>query len=68
MKMETASLQIHNLVLFNDGGIYIDCYRLYFAYFSKVPSNKTIGNINNAKFKKWLLTEWKDKIVKKHSK
>jgi hypothetical protein len=41
---------------------------MLFAYFKKAPTIKTIGNINNSGLRKWLVTEFQDKIVKKHFK
>ena len=66
--METTEIQLHSLDLFLEGGAYINCSRLYYTYFKKVPSIKTIGKISLTKLRKWLETEWKDKIVSIHAK
>ena len=65
--MEKAEVQLHSLDLFCDGGSYIDCSRLYYTYFKKVPSIKSIGKISIKKLRNWMEIEWTDKIVCIHA-
>ena len=66
-EMESKNVQLHTLDLFTDGGTYIDCLRLYFSYFNRIPTMKTIGRINTPKLSKWLEKDWEHKIVKRHA-
>ncbi len=55
-------------VLFSEFSTYVDPIRLYFAYFKKIPSVKTIDGIDSIRFKKWINSERTEKIVDKNSK
>jgi len=65
--MEKTEVQLHSLDVFNMGGSYIDCLRMYYSYFKKVPTLKTIDKINTSKLSKWLEIAWKDKIITIHA-
>jgi len=52
--METQAVQIHSLELFCGITNYIDNERLYYSYFKKIPTIKTISGINTTRLRKWL--------------
>ena len=63
LKLNNCSFDI-----FNDGGTYIDNAKIFYAYYSQIPSIKVIQNIDALKFKKVLLEKSKNDILKKHCK
>lgn len=65
--MENLTLQHHELNLFEGGGSYINCKRIYFSYYKKIPNIKVIKNINVTQFYKWLDSHYGSEIVKTHS-
>ncbi len=65
--MDNLSLQHHEMNLFEGGGSYINCKRIYFSYYKKIPNIKIIKNINGTLFNKWLDGNYKDEILKTHS-
>ena len=66
--MESKNAAALTMDIFTDGGGYIDCARMYFSYFQKVPMIKSIGRLQTSKLTKWLETEWESNIISKHSK
>lgn len=65
--MENLSLQHHEINLFENGGSYVNCKRIYFSYYKKIPNLKLITKINETLFYKWLNTTYGNKIIRKHS-
>lgn len=65
--MENLALQHHEMNLFENGGTYINCKRIYFSYYKKIPNVKVIKNINETQFYKWLDTHYGSEILKTHS-
>ncbi len=65
--MNNLELQHHEMNLFEGGGSYINCKRIYFSYYKKIPNIKVIKNINETLFYKWLDTHYGSKILKTHS-
>ncbi|MBK9793164.1 MAG: AAA family ATPase [Sphingobacteriales bacterium] len=65
--MENVALQHHEMNLFENGGSYINCKRIYFSYYKKIPNVKVIKNINETLFYKWLDTYYGSEILKTHS-
>lgn len=65
--MNHLELQHHEMDLFEGGGSYINCKRIYFSYYKKIPNVKVIKNINETLFYKWMDTNYGSKIVKTHS-
>lgn len=65
--MENLALQHHEMNLFENGGSYINCKRIYFSYYKKIPSLKTIRKINETLFYKWLDATYGNEILQKHS-
>lgn len=65
--MEPTALQLHNLNLFVDNVSYISSSRLYYAYFKKIPSIKTLIGIDAVRLRKWLEKDGNISLGKKHS-
>ena len=66
--MESKNAAALTMDIFTDGGGYIDCARMYFSYFQKVPIIKSIGRLQTSKLTKWIEAEWKNNIMLQHSK
>jgi hypothetical protein len=62
----SLNLQNKSFEIFDNGGMYINQSRIYFAYFNSIPNLKKIGDIDVLKTKIWLEKELKDKIIKTH--
>lgn len=65
--MENLALQHHEMNLFENGGSYVNCKRIYFSYYKKIPSLKSIRKINETLFYKWLDATYGNEILRKHS-
>ena len=65
--MNHLELQHHEMDLFEGGGSYINCKRIYFSYYKKIPNIKVIKNINETLFYKWLDANHGSEILKTHS-
>lgn len=65
--MENLALQHLEMNLFENGGSYINCKRIYFSYYKKIPNIKVIKNINETLFNKWLDSNFGSEILKTHS-
>ncbi len=65
--MEKLTLQHHEINLFEGGGSYINCKRIYFSYYKTIPNIKVIRNINQTLFYRWLDKNFGNEIVKTHS-
>ena len=60
------SLLKNDFKLFNQAGSYVNCFRMYFGYYSVIPNYRTIDYIDNVSFKKWFEKEYGNQIVKQH--
>jgi DNA replication protein DnaC len=60
------SLVKNDFKLFNQAGNYVNCFRMYFGYYSVIPNYKTIDYIDIASFKKWFEKEYENQIIKQH--
>jgi hypothetical protein len=65
--MPVTEMKLHDFSLFSVFGGNFDSTRLYYAYFQKVPSYKTVDNIDGGRIKKWLQKEGKDMVLAEHS-
>lgn len=65
--MKDLQLQHYEMNLFEGGGSYINCKRIYFSYYKKIPNIKVIKNINETLFNKWLDSNFGSEILKTHS-
>lgn len=66
--MESKNAAALTMDIFTDGREYIDCARMYFSYFQKIPLIKSIGRLHTAKLTKWIETEWRNNILVQHFK
>lgn len=49
--------------VFQDGGIYINLLKLYFAYFEEVPNLLLVQNVHTEAIKKMIYSEMKNEII-----
>lgn len=71
MQMETitnSQLKIQNssFKIFEDGGNYINFYKMYHAYFNDIPNIITINDIDITAMRKWVEIEMKNDVIKEH--
>lgn len=59
-------LMNNSFELYESGGNYVNQLRLYNAYFGKIPNIKAIRPIEITEMRKWILTEWQNKIQLQH--
>ena len=45
---------------------YVNCTRMYLAYFNKIPNFISMDYIDHSSFKKWFEKEYESKIIKQH--
>jgi hypothetical protein len=64
-KQSTIQLKTNSFGLFNDGDIYINVKRIFFAYHQIIPNIKSIDNVDNNKFRKYLETNFSNEIIHK---
>ncbi len=65
--MTELSLQYNEMNLFENGGSYINCKKIYFAYYKKIPNIKRIKYVDERQFNKWINGVYQENIVMKHS-
>ena len=65
---ETTKLALlsKDLAVFNNAGSYVNCCRLYFAYFNSIPNFLCIDGIDDKLFKKWFEKQYQNKIIEQH--
>ena len=65
---ETTKLALlsKDLAVFNNAGSYVNCCRLYFAYFNNIPNFLCIDGIDDKLFKKWFEKQYQNKITEQH--
>lgn len=66
--MEISEVRPTNFNPFSEFSTYFDSHRLFYAYTGKLPSVKTIDQVDPLKFKNWLVTEYGARIVAKNVK
>jgi hypothetical protein len=64
---QPIKIKVNNLAIFNERTHYVNCSRIYFAYFEDIPSTVIIYNVNNKIAMKWIETNLADQIIKIHS-
>ena len=52
--------------IFNSGGTYINCYRMFFGYFNAIPNYKSIDCIDHDAFRIWFEHKYENQIIKQH--
>lgn len=66
--MNQPALSIEHFDLFDEGGLYINCIRMYYAYFKIIPTMKLIHRLDLLKVNAWLEDEYQNEIVIRHAK
>lgn len=68
LNLSTETLQIKNTTMsvFDEAGIYINCKRVFYAYFNELPNILTLKNIQYEKAIDWIEQEFKSSILKSH--
>ena len=61
-----STVLIKDFALFNNAGIYINCLRVYLAYYNKIPNFLCVDGIDGKLFKKWFEKEYQSEIIKQH--
>ncbi len=64
---QSIQIKVKDLAIFNERYSYVNCSRIYFAYFEAIPSIKVIIGVNQKAAMKWIEGNLADQIVKKHS-
>lgn len=67
-KQSTIQLKTNSFDLFNDGDIYINVKRIFFAYHHIIPNIKSILHVDNIKFRKYLENNFSNEIIHKQYK
>lgn len=52
--------------IYNNGGIYINQFRMYHACFSQIPNIKSILNIDITAMRNWIISEMEENIERIH--
>ena len=60
------SLLKNDFELFNNPGSYVNCYRMFFAYYKTIPNFICIDGIDDKLFKKWFEKAYQDEIIQQH--
>ena len=60
------SLLKNDFELFNNAGNYVNCYRMFFAYYKIIPNFICIDGIDDKLFKKWFEKAYHDEIIQQH--
>ena len=60
------SLLKNDFELFNNPGSYVNCYRMFFAYYKIIPNFICIDGIDDKLFKKWFEKAYHDEIIQQH--
>ena len=64
--MSKISLLKNDFELFNNAGSYVNCYRMFFAYYKIIPNFICIDGIDDKLFKKWFEKAYHDEIIQQH--
>src|ERR1035437_371220 len=64
---QSIEIKVVDFGLFDERWGYVNCSRIYFAYFKTIPSLKVITGINEKSAMKWIESNLADQIVKKHT-
>ena len=65
-EMSKISLLKNEFELFNNATNYVNCYRMFFGYYKKIPNLISIDDINDKQFRKWFEKEYHDEIIQQH--
>lgn len=65
-QINQLKLNVSSFNIFNDGGNYINLFRMYFGYFNQLPNVKTIVNIDVTAMRQWIAEDMFEDIIKTH--
>lgn len=65
---QKLSLQNTNFGIFSLNNGYVNCYKMFFGYYNKIPNMKTINLIDIDRMKQWLEKDLQNEIIKQHYK
>lgn len=57
-----------NYDVFEPNSVYVNCFRMYFAYYNAIPNFKVIHFIAIESLLQWFKKEYKNQIIKEHYK
>jgi hypothetical protein len=60
------SLLKNEFELFDNASNYVNCYRMYFGYYKKIPNFISIDDIDDTLFRKWFEKAYHDEIIQQH--
>lgn len=64
---QPIEIKVVDFGLFDERYGYVNCSRIYFAYFKAIPSLKVITGINEKSAMKWIESNLANQIVKRHT-
>ena len=63
---EQLPIKLGSIDIFDDRNR-LNIFRIFYAYYAKVPSSKTIDKLQNSRMLKWMVNEMKDQIIYTHT-
>ena len=63
---EQLPIKLGSMDIFDDRNR-LNIFRIFYAYYAKVPSSKTIDKLQNSRMLKWMVNEMKDQIIYTHT-
>jgi hypothetical protein len=64
---QPIKIKVSDFAVFDERSHYVNCSRLYFAYFEDIPNTIIISNVNHVPTIKWIENSLADQILKTHS-
>ena len=65
-KTSKLALLTKDLAVFNNASNYVNCFRLFFAYYNRIPNFLCVDGIDDKLFKKWFEKQYHNDIVEQH--
>lgn len=70
VKIEAETLKLDlltkDLAIFNNASSYVNCFRLFFAYYNRIPNFMCLDDIDDKLFNKWFEKEYQSEIIQQH--
>jgi hypothetical protein len=68
IEAETSKLALltKDLAVFNNASSYVNCFRLFFAYYNRIPNFLCIDGVDEKEFKKWFEKDYQNEIIQQH--
>ncbi len=63
---QSIKIKVSDFAIFDERHSYVNCSRIYFAYFEDIPSTIVISNIDHESVMKWVESNLADQIIKTH--